>query len=713
MNGYQSRQQSRLWMAMLPAIYQIAVPTSAHAQEDGRGDDSNIEVIEVHGAAYRTTGTKSSLRPLEAPMSFEVYDRELLDRRQVDTVNEALRYVPGVTAENRSSVNIFDQYTVRGFETYRNFYDGLPLQYNGLWNLAPQVDAYATESIEILKGPTSVLYGAAPPGGMVNQVAKKPQSDAMTEVRGRAGSNSLYEVALDSTGALSDSVNGRVIALYRDRDGQQQTTKEERRFIAPSITWELGSQTNLELSAYYQDDPSMVPSTPLTSVGTVYSAPYGKLDSDAYAGDANWNQFDRQVLMLGSKLNHQFSDSVEFLQNFRYTDGDAYQRNMYNYGLAADQQTLIRSAYFTDEAIDGYVIDNQISWLVSVGQSEHKLLFGVEYSSLDSKVTYGDTLGQATPGLDLASPNYRLIDAASLPVDFYQQKNDIEQTQLGIYLQDEIRFESLTIVAGARWDKYESTDTAQNNYAGTEYGSVTEIDQDELSARVAAIYTFNNGVAPYVSYSESFEPVSGVDSNTGNAFEPTTASQWEVGLKYQSNSAATTLTLAAFDITKKNVVVNTPDFGKYTQNGEVQSRGIELAWDQQVLENLDFTFNYSYLDAEVTDNPLNTALEGKTPIWVADQTASAWLDYYPMPEVQLSTGVRYVGETQLDAMNTDRVPSYTLWDMAASYDISEQWTVNVSASNLFDKRYVGACFDSNNCWMGAERNVEASISYHF
>ncbi|USD39532.1 TonB-dependent siderophore receptor [Ferrimonas sp. SCSIO 43195] len=710
MNGNHPGRRALVCAALLPVIHQASWPTSAWASQEEQGRE--IEVIEVQGAAYRTTGTKSSLRPLESPMSFEVYDRALLDRRQVDSVNEALRYVPGVTAENRSSVTIFDQYTIRGFETYRNFYDGLPLQYNGLWNLAPQVDAFATESIEILKGPTSVLYGAAPPGGMVNQVAKKPQADAMTELRGRVGSNDLYELALDSTGALTDGLNGRLIALYRDRDGQQETTREERRFIAPSIAWEMGRHTSIELSAYYQDDPSIVPSTPLPALGTVYSASYGKLDSDAYAGDANWNRFDRQVLMLGYKLNHQFSDSLEFLQNFRYTDADAGQRNMYNYGLA-DQQNLIRSAYFTDESIEGYVVDNQLAWLTSLGSSEHRWLLGVEYSSLDSDVAYGDTLGQQTPMLDLASPNYHLIDPASLPVDFYQQANVIEQTQLGIYLQDEVRFDALTLVVGARWDRYESTDTADNNYAGTEYGSVTEIDQDELSARAAAIYTFDSGWAPYLSYSESFEPVSGVDSNTGAAFKPTTASQWEIGVKYHNADLASTLTVAAFDIRKKNVVVNTPDFGKYTQNGEVQSRGVELALSQRLLDNLELTLNYGYLDAEVTDNPLDPAIEGTTPVWVADQTASAWLDYYPLEAMQVSAGVRYVGETQLDAANTDTVPAYTLWDMAASYQLGEQWSLSLSASNLFDKRYVGACFDGNNCWMGAERSIEASASFWF
>ena len=211
------------------------------AAEEGE----QLEELHVYGSGYRTTGTKTELLPLEAPMSYEIYDNELLMQRQVDSVNEALRYVPGVTPENRSTVTIFDQYTIRGFVTYRNYYDGLPLQYNGLWNLAPQVDAFATESIEILKGPTSVLYGAAPPGGMVNQTAKQPVADPSTLVRLRAGTHDLVELGVDSTGPLTDQLNYRVIALAREKDGQQETTEEERRTLAPSVTWQPSERLSL------------------------------------------------------------------------------------------------------------------------------------------------------------------------------------------------------------------------------------------------------------------------------------------------------------------------------------------------------------------------------------------------------------------------------------------------------------------------------------
>jgi iron complex outermembrane receptor protein len=694
-------------------VLACAVSSITLAEDDSKAAGNSDEKVTVYGKTYRSTGTKSSLTPMESPLSFEVYDLELLEQRQVDSVNEALRYVPGITPENRPTVTIFDQYTIRGFETYRNYYDGLPLQYNGLWNLSPQVDVFATYSVEILKGPASVLYGSAPPGGMVNQVAKHPTGVESSLLRLRAGSHNLRELALDHQGVVSSDIAFRVIVLGRQKEGQQVTTEEERQTLAPSITWQLSPNTELNINLYYQNDPKMIPSTPLPALGTLYPADYGLLGSGAYAGDKNWGGFEREVSMLSFKLNHQLSQDVQLFQNFRFTDGNATQRNSYNYGLMPDGRNLIRSAYFTDEQVAGYVLDNQLQWALHSGVSTHNLLIGAEYYTLDSKAHYGDTLANATPMLDLAAPDYNLFDPSNMPFDFYQERHDISQIQTGIYLQDEYRSGALTMLAGLRWDTYDSKDTASNLYAGTPFGGETEIDQDELTTRLAAIYTFDSGLAPYISYSESFEPESGVDSNTGKPFKPTLADQIELGAKYQNSDQTTQLTLAYFDISKKNVVVNTPDFLQKTQTGEVVSQGVEFWFKHSLTDNFNAELNLTKMDVKVTKNPLNPTLVGKTPIWVAEELASLWMNFYPTDNWAISGGARYVGESQLDAENSDRVPAYTLLDLALRYYFDIDTSLALTASNLTDKRYVGACYNANNCWMGAERSVELILSTQF
>lgn len=689
-----------------------------YAQENEEAKKAELEHIEVNPMhAYRSTATKSSLRPIDSPVSINVIDQELLQLRQADSVNKALRYVSGVTTESRPTITIFDQFTIRGFTTYQTFYDGLPLLSNNSWNLYPQVDAFATESLEILKGPASSLYGLVPPGGLVNQVAKYPKDDQETLIRAGVGSDGLFELGLDTTGALSEDADYRLVMLGRQRDGFQDTTETERYTIAPSVTIDINKATELTVSAYYQDDPDMVPSTSLPGLGSLYEATFDKLDASTYAGDENWNSFSREVLMLGYKLNHQINDDWSILQKLRYTDAEALQKNTYHTVLPDDNNMLPRSAYLTDEEIDGFTVDTQLAGLITTDIINHNLLFGVDHQSSDSKVAYRDTLGVNTPALNLADIDNDIFDVDSLPLDFYQEDHNIEIEQTGFYIQNEMQIDSFTLLLNGRFDQFKSKDVVKNVYNTSAYGSTTDIDQDEFSGRVAAMYTFDSGWRAYINYSESFEPEAGVDSLTGEAFKPTTAEQIEIGAKYQARDGSTSFTGAYFVVTKENMVVNTPDFAQRTQTGEVESKGIELELNTNITNSLSIQANATFLDMEVTENELDLALVGKTPVWVAEESASIWASYLfenALDGLMLGAGIRYVGETQADKYNSDQVPSYTLVDAVIAYDIPKyDLKLTASVSNLGNKEYIGSCFDTNNCWYGAQRRVEVGIEKRF
>ena len=710
------KTHSCIWMR--PALALFSLSTLSGALMAQTADDDELEHIEINPLqAYRSTATKSSLRPIDAPVSISVIDQELLQLRQADSVNKALRYTSGVTTESRPTITIFDQFTIRGFTTYQTFYDGLPLLTNNSWNLYPQVDAFATEALEILKGPASSLYGLVPPGGMVNQVAKFPTDNNESLVRATVGSDALLELGLDTAGALTEDVRYRVVALGRSRDGYQDTTQTERYTFAPSVTMDLSDATELTFSAYYQDDPQMVPSTPLPGIGTLYEASYGKLDPSAYAGDENWNSFSREVLMLGYKINHQISDNWSVLQKFRYTDADAQQQNTYHNALAEDGVTLLRSAYSTDEEIDGITVDTQLAGRVVTSDIAHNLLLGVDYQTSDSTVAYRDTLGTETPTLNLSNIDNHLFEPQRLPLDFYQEDHVIDIRQLGVYLQDEMQVGNFTFLLNGRFDQYDSTDEVSNIYNTSAYGSTAEIDQNEFSGRAAAMYAFDSGWRLYANYSESFEPVVGFDSQTEEGFKPTTADQIEAGTKYQSQDGTTTFTGAYFVLTKENVVVNSPDFISKTQNGEVESKGLELELNTALTDSLMVQASATYLDMEVTKDPLDPAVVGKTPVWAAEKSASVWANYFfddALSGLMLGAGVRYTGEQQADKYNTDVVPSYTVVDMVLAYDIPKyDLRLTGSVSNVADKEYVGACFDTNNCWYGAQRRVELGVQKRF
>ncbi|MGP5209508.1 TonB-dependent siderophore receptor [Psychrobacter alimentarius] len=717
-----SIQKKRLTTAVQLGLI-LSVSHNAYAEDIRSNIEDNetatpsttLDTITVYADGYRSTGTKTALDPDDAPMSYTRIDQELLQKRQADSVNAALRYEPGISAESRGTVSIFDEYNIRGFKTYSNFYDGLRLPYDGAWNLMPQVDIYATESVEVVKGPASSLYGYASPGGMVNQVAKTPKSTQASEVQLRLGNQNLKEVGVDTTGPITDTLNYRLVALKRKKDGQMQTTEEERTLINPSIEWRPTEDVSVLANVFYQDDPEMVPSTPLPAVGTVYSASYGKLDSDAYAGD-KWNRFSKEVLMPSVTVNWDINDKLTFKHILRYTDAEAQQRNMYNSGFVSGSDKILnRVAYTTDESMSNWTTDNQLAYQLDTANTSHNLLFGVEYQETDSTATYYDAGADGTPNLDLSNPDFSQINADTLPLNNYRQDESIEQSQLGFYVQDEMKWQDLTVVAGLRHDNFDSMTDQTKASAGAVYSDQTiDNDASKTSGRLAAIYAFDNGISPYASYSQSFQPVVGSNFITNKPFEPTTADQLEAGIKYLSPNRATKGALAVFDITQKNVVVaDEINYRSQTQTGEIRSKGFEVSGSHMLNDWVDVAASYSYTDAEIKADEFNPDVVGNTPAQTAKHKATLWTDYYATDKLTLNAGVRYEGGMQLDKQNSDELPSVTLVDIGGNYQINPMLTVGASINNLFDKTYVGACYDINNCWMGPERQLSVSLKANF
>ncbi|WCP80857.1 TonB-dependent siderophore receptor [Vibrio harveyi] len=683
-------------------------------------DVTQLETMTVLGETYRNTATKTSLEPEETPQAITIITKDEMDLRGVSTVSEALRYSSGVNTELRGgAVTRLDLFNIRGFINYTNFYDGLPLLFNG-WNLQPQIDAAAVEQVEVFKGPTSVLYGNIPPGGMVNIIAKTPQSEPANTVSVSTGTNSLKEVNFDTTGQIGGSnVNYRIVGMAKQRDGQAETSEDERYLIAPSFDWQATDNTLVNVNVYYQNDPSAGIYTTVPAAGSVLDNPLGSLSPDTYLGDKNWNTYEREVLMIGYKILHDFNNNWQFLQNARYMTADSYQENTYNSPLAADNRTIGRNAYLTDEDSTSFVIDNQLSGYVAHGNFEHNLLLGLDYQYLDSDVKYKDTLGYSLTQ-DIFNPNHNQIDRDALKFA-YQQALDIKTKQLGVYFQDQLRYNNLVMIAGLRWDKYESDTNTVSDYLGTVTPSKEKLDENNVSFRVGALYELDFGLSPYLTYSESFEPIAGADAS-GKAFDPSTGHQWELGFKYAPLGGDVSGNLALFHITKKNAILTDPNnpYAPQYQAGEVVSQGAELEAKWQATPQADLTLNYTYINMEIKEDSYYHQ-EGKTPVWVPEQTASLWANYYyegTLTGLRTSAGVRYVGKTEMDAQNSDQVPDYTLVDLAASYDLStasqslDGASVTLSASNIFDEEYY-SCYDKNNCWFGAERSIEAKLEYKF
>ncbi|CAK1696479.1 iron complex outermembrane recepter protein [Vibrio crassostreae] len=711
---------TRFKYSSLAVALLTAFSAQALAEETATAADSNVETVTIMGKAYRNTATKSALEPEETPQGITVIDEEQLEQRGVKSLNQALRYAPGVVTEQKgASVTMYDTFSIRGFSNNQSYYDGLVLPFLTGWNLQPQIDPIAIQQVEVFKGPTSVLYGAMPPGGMVNMIAKTPQEDGATKVGVSTGSRNLMEASIDTTGQLGDSgFSYRLVALARKQDSQVDHAEEERYVIAPSLDWQVSDRTLINFNLYYQNDPSM---------GTNSAMPLEVLkasDPSVSMGDKSWSTFEREVLMLGYKINHQINDNWTFLQNARYTDASLYQENTYHTATNFNPATgsLIRNAYSTDEDSQSFILDNQVSGRLEISGLEHNLLFGVDYLKLTGDSLYKEfTANAGFYGFDAYNPNNDLLDKSQLQEN-YRESHDITTEQLGLYFQDQVRYDALVLLAGGRYDMFKASDDKNSSYPT--YDGKEEADHNQFSYRVGALYELDNGISPFVSYATSFEPAAGTDIN-GNSLKPQLGEQVELGIKYLSPDMSQQVTASYFHITKKDSIAADPSDPTYRskiQLGEVRSQGVEVEGRWFVTEDWDVNASYTYVDMEVTEDA-NPDLEGTTPIYVPTHAANLWSNYYvyggALAGTRWSAGARYMGEMELDATNTQgKVPSYTVVDLSLGYDLGEVSdtlsgaTANLMVNNLFNEEYY-TCYDQSNCWFGAEQSVELSVNYQF
>ncbi|WP_374469865.1 TonB-dependent siderophore receptor [Phenylobacterium sp.] len=687
----------------------VALALAAAAPAFADIADEAPTVTEVTVTAHRdekvtVSATKSNAPLIETPQSVSVLTREMLDLRGVQTLNQALRYTAGVTSETRGGVvTRYDQFVLRGFDQINNFLDGLQQPYGG-WYAFDQVDASTVERIDVLKGPGSVLYGATPPGGFVNFSSKTPPLAPQGELEARLGTNNLREINADLGGPIAGPVSGRLVALYREGDGQAVLTQFERTLIAPSLRIDFDPDTQLTLLGRWQSDPKSASYGGVPAVGSTLPNPLGKVPTDFYDGDPNFERFDRESWSLGYIFEKRFGETFTLRQNARYNHVVVDYGQLYGTALLPDNRTLARATAFSQEDLDAIAVDTQGHLRFETGSLKHEALFGFDYqrTRLDGRIGYG-----AAPSIDLFAPVYG--QAIPAPTPFYDF--DIEATQKGFYLQDQVKLGGLVAIGGVRRDQYEKDQLERLS------GQRSEIDQEATTGRVGVLYHFASGFAPYASWSTSFEPVSGTDV-AGQPFDPMRGEQFEVGLKYEDVSRGIYVAVSAFDLTRDKALTADPaNPGFSIQGGELTSRGVELEANARVLPVLEAQLALTVLDLEYTKD--NDGLLGKTPVGSADRTASLWLTWRPaqagLAGLTLSGGVRYVGETWGDAANTFKVDPYTLFDLSIQADLDrfhaalDGWRADLTVSNLFDNDHVSTCYSVAWCWYGAERQVQVGL----
>ncbi len=695
-----------------------AMHVPAQAARSSSAFERGTDPVRGFVPTVSSAAMKSDTPILETPQSVSVVSRDQLDARGVTTLVEGLQYVAGLAVQTGGTDPRFENVQIRGFDIngYGNYRDGLrevgDPNYFSLFRTEP----YGLERIDVIKGPSSVMYGQGAPGGLVDSISKRPPDKAFGEVVGLFGNYDRYQGAFDVGGPVTKdgSLLYRVTGVFRDADAPiahfSNDVKDNRTYIAPAVTWKPTSDTTLTILADYTKDLTGS-AFPLSVFHVTSAGITGVKALPVFLGDPSYNGFAQEQERVGYQFEHRFSNNLVFESKSRYGHSDLDYRYLTFLANPLDTLTSFsRRANRIDVTSDSFSTDNHLVAKLGTGPFQHTLVSGLDYQMLSlTDRTYTATAG--VPALNSLNPVYG--QAIPFPTTLYSGSADQKIDQVGVYLQDQIRIRNWILTLGGRFDVAEQ-DTLSLVTNGVATSTRTKTQDTAFTKRGAIAYEFDGGLVPYYSYSESFLPTPGTDFN-GSPFKPTTAQQHEVGVKFQP-SRRLLVTAAAYDLTRQNSLTTDPShIGFSVQLGEVNSRGFELEAVAELIPGLNAIATFTSQDVKVTQS--STAAEiGKVPTLVPANMASVYLDYTFQSGVLanwgLGGGFRYNGETFANTTNTIVNEGYVVFDAGLHYRQPKGINLALNVKNIAD-RVTTACTTSGGCQYTSPRTITGTISYRW
>jgi iron complex outermembrane receptor protein len=669
-----------------------AATDAATAESDaGTGE----ETIVVTGY----TGTKTDTALMELPQPIKVITADQYQAQGAISISDTVKYAAGVLANPYGRDTRVDGFNIRGLDALQ-FRDGMRDIFSYYASITS--DPYNFSRVEIVRGPASVLFGQGSIGGLVNLVSKTPDFETRGEINLVYGSDDRKEVLGDVNLALADNLAVRFVGRVRDADTYVDHVPDDRVMFAPSIRWQPTPDTDVILTGLYQEDDTGSTSQFLPIIGTFRpnTVAGAQLDRYTFVGKAGWDRYNGRSLQGGGSITHRFSDNVKLSLKARYIDSDLEYNTHYADSYTNPQdpfsvygtngRTIALFADASDARLNVFSTDNNLQFNFATGANiEHKLLVGIDYSwnKVQKRYAGGAEL------VDLYDIDYDALLTYDPSGDFTTES----QKQLGVYVQDQIRFfDRVSVVLGARRDRVTGSSGQKDNATTFRAGIIGEIGA---------------GISPFFSYTESFLPVAGRidngDGTFGDPYRPQTGTQYEAGVKWQP-TPNTLVTATAFKIKERNRVLYLAAGGT-TQSGELNTKGFEIEASHTLPGDFELLANYGYSKLK---SETNTSLD-----YMPRHTASLWsTKTFGLPEdaqLRLGGGVVYSGKSVSTSDIWSIVtPSRTTVDALAEVSWNN-WRFAVNATNLLNNKYFASCLARGDCFVGAPRNVMGTLGYRF
>lgn len=649
---------------------------AAAAAQDGpaltnEDQATEIEAVTVYGRRLGRipgeTATKSGAPVIETPFTVNIVSRDLLDLRNVSNIGEAAETISGVQRTIGFSGN--QRFRIRGFQNISTLRDGFRQSVS-----QPEIDLQGVESIEVLKGPASALYGRFEPGGVINFVSKRPRSEAGGEIFLTGGSYDYWRGGLDVTRPLNadETVLARLNVGYEHTDSYRDGIDNEQLFISPVVEWRPDADTSLlGRLEYTRRDAAFdrgLGNNPVfleQPVGRSYGEDFMRIEKEQWVGSVEFNRRLNADWRLGLG---GFVSAV-----------DVPEEQFFNYGFPALSGTTVNRNFVSyNETQDDLTLQAELYGRVTTGALTHRLLIGLDHSRdelafLDGQVAYGQPIDLNNP-VQTGRPNTYVPTGDS----------HYEYVSTGVYLQDEIAWDRWRLLLGARLEEVETYAFSE----GFVDPAVSRTDTP-FSPRAGLTFLLTPDWSIYGSWARSSrnEADAGL-LESGLTPKPTRGEQFEVGTKALFLDGRAEATLSAYEITKTDAVVGDPvDFNLVIQAGEIVVRGIEAELSARPLDPWTLVASYAYSDSEIAEDT-NAFVVGNRLAGVPDHQAALWTSWAfdgALEGLTVGGGVFHASSQAATTANTFDLPGYTRVDLNAAWAFGDGYEVRLNVDNVTDE----------------------------
>jgi iron complex outermembrane recepter protein len=679
-----------------------------------------VSARQTYIAKNSSSITRSNISIKELPQSVQAVTRVVIDEQQLYRVDDVLKNVAGV---NLSSS--YGTFNFRGFET--NAFSFLT---NGMKGSANPEGVSASlaniERVEVLRGPSSILYGENAPAGNINFVTKQPKKIATINASLTGGSFNLLRTQFDATGSLTKDKSLYFVTGFGYESGGRFTNNFDNKSLSvfANLRWDINAKTFWQFNSVYNRDrttSNYSPDLPFKE-GNLFSVP---VDFNIYKNDA---AFKGNSFQLQSQLQHKLSNkwNLNLLLGLSRTLAD---RVVYSFGDYIDPATneipitkSVSTMVVPDKNINAYV-----NGIFQMGRIKNNITTGFDFNYNKGSYPKGFQIYDAG-FLNVVNPDYSPFIPAPGPLaaDFYYSSYELFTTKTyGFYIQDFITISNkLKALVGLRYNIYQNKYRADSvSYNNFETYEENPLDTKAFIPRLGLVFQATDAISIYADYNNGFTPQYANNRESGGPFKPEISNQFEVGSKIDVIKNKLNATLAFYHINKNNVLtpdLNDPNGILLTTIGQVRSKGAELTLTGNITTGLNAIINYAYNETKITksndpdeigqlfnNNPKHIA-----SLWTTYQFSGSTLKGLKIGAGYRHTSDRFIRDRKVSASNTMVLPAYNIVDVMASYKL-KQFTLSANANNLFDVRYAQGSYWSRSYFPGMPRNFLFTLAYHF